>query len=94
MPQTQIHSDKDTLATLHTAVSVVPISMFPGKWTVHMGPIPWPQCSPDLAHLGFNFWRFVKCLLYIPPLPIVLCKLLQGMTKRVNKVDQDMLHQI
>jgi hypothetical protein len=38
-------------------------SRFPGRWIGRTAPISWPPRSPDLTHLDFFLWGFVKELL-------------------------------
>ena len=33
---------------------------FPGRWTGHSGPVPWPPHSPDLKPCDFWLWGMVK----------------------------------
>ena len=40
---------------------------FPGQWIGRGGPIPWPARSPDVTHLDFFFWGYVKDLDFQTP---------------------------
>ena len=42
---------------------------FPQRWIGRDGPTPWPPRSPDLNHLDFFLWGYVKTRVYKTPVP-------------------------
>ena len=53
-----------------------------------------PPRSPDLNPCDFFLWRYVKTLVYIPPLPANVNELKQRITIALETVTQDMLHRV
>ena len=42
---------------------------FPNRWIGSEGPTPWPPRSPDITHLDFFLWRYVKDKVFWTPVP-------------------------
>ena len=42
---------------------------FPNWWIGTDGPTPWPPRSPDISHLDFFLWRYVKDKVFSTPVP-------------------------
>jgi hypothetical protein len=57
-----LHDDKQPHFSAQVCASLK--ALFPGKWIGNVGPIIWPPRSPDVRTLDFNFWGFVKDVMY------------------------------
>jgi len=44
-------------------------AIFPNTWIGRDGPILWPPRSPDITHLDFFLWRYVKDKVFSTPVP-------------------------
>jgi len=56
--------------------------------------LKWPPRSPDLTSCDFFLWRYVKSLVYAPPLAANVNELKQRTTIALETVTQDMLHRV
>jgi hypothetical protein len=54
----------------------------------------WPPRSPDLILYDFFLWRYVKDVVYVPPLPNDLQKLRQRIIAAVATINRDMLERV
>jgi hypothetical protein len=52
----------------------------------------WPPKSPALTPMDFFFWRFVKDIVYFPPLPTTLHKLKTRIKEACANTDQGIFH--
>jgi hypothetical protein len=43
---------------------------YPHRWIGRGGPRHWPAWSPELNHLGFFLWSYVKNIVYRSPIAI------------------------
>jgi len=63
---------------------------FPNSWTGGDGPIPWPPRSPDIAHLDFFLWGYVKEKVFTTPVPDIT-NLKARITDTCATITEDML---
>ena len=54
------------------------------------GPTPWPPRSPDITHLNFFLWRYVKHKVFSTPVPDIT-NLKARITDGFATVTEDML---
>jgi hypothetical protein len=54
----------------------------------------WPPRSPDLTPCDFFLWGYIKDRVFIPPLPVSLNELNQGITTAFASVDEDMFRSV
>jgi len=53
-----------------------------------------PPRSPDLTHLEFSVWGYVKDKVFVPPLPASLEELQACITEADATVGADVIHRI
>jgi len=56
--------------------------------------LPWPPRSPDLTPCDLFLWGFVKDSVYVPPLPMSLKELRDGIMHALQTITADMLHPV
>jgi hypothetical protein len=80
----------------HYRCSLAPLldATFSNKWHGQGGPIGWPPRSPDLPHLDFHFWGYIKDKIYVPPLPQSSRGLRERIRDAVMSVDEDILRRV
>jgi hypothetical protein len=61
------------------------------SWPGHRRLTPWPPRFPDLPHLDFFFWDFVKDYVYRPSVPQSLPELRGRISDAAAQVDAAML---
>jgi hypothetical protein len=54
----------------------------------------WPPRSPDLTPSDFFLWRYMKELVYVPPLPHNVQELKQRIQEAATMVTEDMLGRV
>ena len=63
---------------------------FPNRWIGRDGPTPWPPRSPDIAHLDFFLWGYVKDKVFSTPVPDIT-NLKARITDAFDTITGDML---
>jgi hypothetical protein len=54
----------------------------------------WPPRSPDLTPCDVFLWGYVKDKVFVPPFPVTLDDLKQGITTATAGIDEDMLMRV
>jgi len=63
---------------------------FRNRWVGRDGPTPWPPRSPDITHLDFFLWGYVKDKVFSTPVPDITI-LKARITDGIATVTEDML---
>jgi len=63
---------------------------FPNRWIGRDGPTPWPPRSPDITHLDFFVWWYVKDKVFSTPVPDIT-NLKARITDSFPTIPEDML---
>jgi len=65
-------------------------AVFPNRWIGRAGPTPWPPRSPDITHLDFFLWGYVKDKLFSTPVTDIT-NLKARITDAFVTITEDML---
>jgi hypothetical protein len=67
---------------------------FLSRWIGRAAPIAWPSPSPDLTHLDFLLWGFVKGRVFVSPSSANVADLRTRITATVTEVTPEMLRSV
>jgi len=54
----------------------------------------WPPRSPDLNTCDLFLWGYIKDRVFVPPLPVGLNEMKQGITTAAASVDEDVFRSV